>query len=114
MSDSHTLPIQAASRVAGAAPVQPVRPEHAHGTHAEPKPESSPAATTGGTLRAAYAQFMVDPDTDEVVVRIRDASTDEVISELPSKEVQAVTRHLRAYAEALARHRAALNSGSGN
>lgn len=111
MSDSHTPPVRP---VTGAGSVQSVRAEHAPGhAAAEPKREpSSPAAATGGTLRAAYAQFVVDSDTREVIVRIHDAATDEVISELPSKEVQAMTKHLRDYAETLARHRAALGGGS--
>jgi uncharacterized FlaG/YvyC family protein len=56
---------------------------------------------------------VVDSSTNDVIVRIRDAATDEVISELPSREVQAMTRHLREYAEALARHRAALSTDYG-
>lgn len=110
MSDSHTLSVRP---VTGASSVQPVRAEHPPGHAAERQPEPSPAATTGGTLRPAYAQFVVDSSTNDVIVRIRDAATDEVISELPSREVQAMTRHLREYAEALARHRAALSTDYG-
>jgi hypothetical protein len=109
MSDSHPLSVRP---VQGASSVQPVRAEHPPGHAAERQPEPSPAATTGGTLRAAYAQFVVDRSTNDVIVRIRDASTDEVISELPSKDVQAMMRHLREYAETIARHRAAFTSGS--
>ena len=97
--------------------MQPVRPEYRAATPADRKldtPAEPPAATTGGTLRAAYAQFIVNPDTNDVVVRIRDASTDEVLSELPSKDVQAMTQHLKDYADALARRRATGQTGSGS
>jgi uncharacterized FlaG/YvyC family protein len=47
-----------------------------------------------------------------VVVRIRDASTDEVIQEMPSREVQEMTKYLQNYAETLARHRVVLNRGT--
>ena len=111
MSDGH--PIQPVSPVSGAGQVQPVRPPEHHRPSAEPRtPDTDPpAATTGGHLRAAYAQFVVDPDTRDVVVRIRDAATDEVLSELPSKEIQAMTRNLKEYAETLARRRAAQPPG---
>jgi uncharacterized FlaG/YvyC family protein len=67
-------------------------------------------AATGGNLRPAYAQFATIPDTHDVVIRIRDATTDEVISETPSREVQAVTKYLADYAAAMARHQAALKT----
>jgi hypothetical protein len=107
MSDSQ---IQRTSPVNGVGSVRPVQPQldraPAEHTHV------SPEVTTGGNLRAAYAQFIVDADTQDVVVQIRDATTNEVINELPSKEVQAMTKHLRDYAEALAKRRAALQKGS--
>jgi hypothetical protein len=64
-----------------------------------------PAATTGGQLRPTYARFVVDPDTHEVLVRIHDASTDEVITQIPSEEVESLNKALRAYADALARRK---------
>jgi hypothetical protein len=45
-------------------------------------------------------------------VRIHDAATDRVLSELPSKEVQAVTVYPKNYLETMSRHRAALQAGS--
>ena len=108
MSDS--LHIDPTSPIGGAAPVQPVRPARPVGTPAERRPEPdghSVAATTGGTLRAAYAQFIINPDTNDVVVRIKDAVTDQVLSELPSRQVQIMSRYLKDYAETMARHRAA-------
>jgi hypothetical protein len=115
MSDS-TLNIQPTPPVGGVAPVLPVRPERPAGTPAAGRPEPgghAVAASTGGNLRAAYAQFVINPDTQDVVVRIKDAATDQVLSELPSKEVQAMSTYLKNYAETLARHRAAnLNQGT--
>jgi hypothetical protein len=71
----------------GAEPAQPVRrPE---------RPADTPRDPTG-----------------DVVVRIRDAAIDRVLSELPSKEVQAVTAYLKNYLETMSRHRAALQAGS--
>ena len=64
-------------------------------------------ASTAGQLRAAYAQYVIDPDTHDVVVRIRDANTDQVIHQIPSAEAEALTKSLRTYAEALARRHAA-------
>jgi len=71
-------------------------------------------ATTGGSLRPAYAQFVVDPTTHDTVLRIRDANTDAVISESPSPEIQAMTRALKAYADTLARRQAAVRGEPGN
>jgi hypothetical protein len=109
MSDS-TLHVEPTPPVGGAAPVLPVRPEHSAAAPADGRPEpdrNAVAAITGGNLRATYALFIVDPDTENVVIRIKDATTDQVLSELPSREVQAMTRYLKSYAETLARHRAA-------
>ena len=108
MSD---IRIEPTPRVRGAEAVQPVRPEHPAGTPATQRPEpggDSAAATTGGSLRAAYAQLVINPDTHDVVIRIMDSSTNAVLNEYPSKEVQAVSQHLREYAITLAQRRAAL------
>ena len=116
MSDSQNLPIQPTPPVRSAGSVQPVRYERPAGTPAEPRPEpgkDAAAATTGGNLRPAYAEFIVDPDSKDVVIRIKDSTTDAVLSEYPSKEVQAMTKHLRDYADVLARRRASLLNGSG-
>jgi uncharacterized FlaG/YvyC family protein len=68
------------------------------------------AASTGGSIRAAYAQFVIDQDTQDVVVRIHDAETHQVISETPSKEIQAMHAYMKNYTDTLSRHRAALHS----
>ena len=113
MSDNRELHIEPTSPVRGSAPVQPVRPESPAGTPAAQRPEpghDSVAASTGGNLRPAYAQFVINPDTNDVVIRIMDSETDAVLNEYPSKEVQAMSSYLQGYANTLARHRAAVQS----
>jgi hypothetical protein len=114
MSDSRDLQIQPTPAVVGTPGVLPVRPEGAASTHGQAKAEASAhsaAVSTAGNLRAAYAQFVVNPDTHDVVIRVRDAATNEVLSEFPSEQVQAMSKYLKEYAETLARHRAALRGG---
>jgi hypothetical protein len=111
MSDTPELRIAAIPPTGAAEPVQ-----HAHGVRdgaaahpAQPAPapvEQDVSASTNGQLQNAYAQFVIDPHTHDVVVRIRDAATDRILTELPSPEVQAVSRNLRDYAELLARRAA--------
>ena len=113
MSDTRELHIEPTPPVLGAARVQPVRPERPAGTPAAQRPEpghDSVAASTGGNLRAAYAQFVVNPDTNDVVIRIMDSETDAVLNEYPSKDVQAMSSYLQDYAKTLARHRAAVQA----
>jgi hypothetical protein len=112
MSDSNNLHVEPAPHVRGADPVQPVRsdrPVHTPGDHKAGPDGNTVAASTGGNLRAAYAQFVINPDTQDVVVRIRDSATDEVLNEMPSKQVQAMSAYLKNYTETLARHKAALH-----
>ena len=112
MSDSQDH-IEPVSPVRATAHVQPVRPERPAGTPAAQRPEpgqDSVAASTGGNLRPAYAQFVVNPDTNDVVIRIMDSETDAVLNEYPSKEVQAMSSYLQGYANTLARHRAAVQA----
>jgi hypothetical protein len=109
MSDS-TFHVEPTPPVRGVAPVWPVRAERPAGTPADRRPEPDGhvvAASTGGNLRAAYAQFVIDPETHEVSVRVKDANTDQVLNEYPSKQVQQMTEYLRNYADTLARHRMA-------
>ena len=68
--------------------------------------EPGAAVSAEGSMRAAYTQFLVDPATNRIRVRIRDAVTDEVIREIPAEEVERVAASLRAYSETLARRRA--------
>ena len=118
MSYGRDLRIEPTPPVTSAAPVQPVQHEAHAADPVEHKPVRDPhaaaAATTGGNLRAAYAQYDVNPDTNDVVLRIRDATTDQVISETPSKEVQAMSKYLNDYAATLSRHRAALKNPTAN
>ena len=116
MSDSRDLSIQPIQPVGGAFAVQSVRSEGSVGTSGSRTPEpgeQTVAAATGGSLRAAYAQFVIDPDTHDVVVRVRDSETDQVLTETPSPEVERMAKYLKDYANTLARHRAALRSSVG-
>ena len=110
MSDSRAHQVAPVPPISGARAVQPV----SSGRLAVPASssdklaaEADVAASTGGNLPAAYAQFVVNEDTHDVVIRIRDASTDRVISEYPSKQVEALAAYMRKYSDDLARARAA-------
>ena len=110
MPDSRELQIQPTPGVVGASRVLPVRSDRAVGTPGKPPADAGAqdaAATTGGNLRAAYAQYLVNP-----VIRVRDSATDEVLSEFPSAQIQAMSKSLRDYAETLARQRLALRGES--
>jgi len=118
MSYGKDLRIEPTPAVTSPAPVQPVQHEAQVASPAEHKPARDPhqaaVVTTGGTLRAAYAQYDVNPDTHDVVLRIRDATTDQVLSETPSKEVQAMSKYLNDYAATLSRRRAAFKNPTAN
>ena len=104
-------PLQPTGAVGPARPVHSDLPESAPST-GSPTPRPAPinanttAAVTGGALRAAYAQFVINPDTHDVVVRIRDAKTDALINEIPAPEVEELANFLRDYTDALARRAA--------
>jgi hypothetical protein len=78
MTDTHELRVEAAAAPRAAEP-----PQHAPRARPAAQPAASGqsktdddqapevAAATDGQLQRAYAQYLVDPDTDEVVVRIR-------------------------------------------
>jgi len=120
MSYGRDLRIEPTPAVSRPAPVQAVHHETpaaaapAPFEHKPARDAHSVAASTGGSLRAAYAQYDVNPDTHDVVLRIRDATTDQVISETPTREVQAMSKYLNEYAATMSRHRAALKSSAGN
>src|SRR5258707_394144 len=118
MSDGRELRIESTPAVSGVMPVQAVQDPPAVAAFDEHQAvadkHSAVAATTSGTMRQAYAQFDVNPDTHDVVLRIRDATTDQVITETPSREVQAMSKYLNDYAATLSRHRAALKNPSAN
>lgn len=65
------------------------------------------AAITDGTLPRAYAQLVVNPDTHDLVIRIRDADTHDVLSEYPSEAVEHMARDLLQYLNTLQRRRGA-------
>lgn len=118
MSDSRDLPVGPVQPIGGAAPVQPVRAEPPlPGAAPHVAPTGGPqlqhaAAVTDGNLPGAYAQFFINPDTHDVVIRVRDATTDQVINEYPSREIEAMNVYMKKYADTLARRHAARSSGS--
>src|SRR3954451_2082788 len=104
MPDAHDIRIEPVAAPRAAERVQHAVPARRLASPAEPKADAADldldvAASTSGHLPNAYAQYLVNPDTHEVIVRIRDASTDEILSELPSPEVQAISRHMKEYAD---------------
>jgi hypothetical protein len=86
---------------------QPARPES---DEPELAVANDAAATTGGQLPPAYTQFVVDPDTHDVILRVRDGTTNRILQELPSAELQALSRNLTEYADKLARRHAGISS----
>jgi hypothetical protein len=116
MSDKGDLQIQPTPTVTRTPAALPVRREAPVDTPKQPRPQTSAhpdaAATTEGNLRGAYAQFFVNPDTHDIVIRVRDSATDEVLSEFPSEQVEAIDKYIREYVQALARRRADLHGGS--
>lgn len=117
MSDSREIHIQPTPAVGATAPVQAVR-HQSHvvvpGEYKHADEQKTTAATTGGHLRPAYAQVAVNPDTHDVIIRIRDMATDQVISETPSPEVQAMTKYLSDYAATMRGRRAAVPVPAGD
>jgi hypothetical protein len=105
-------PTPAVSPTPAVRPVKSASPVSGHEPLRREADAASVGAMTEGGLRAAYARFTLDPDTQEVAISVHDALTDEVLKEVPSPEVQAMARYLKDYAATLARHRAALRSGS--
>jgi uncharacterized FlaG/YvyC family protein len=118
MSDTRDLRIEPTAPSQPADSVQAARLERAaQDVAAQKQPakpvDSEPVAAVGGSMHSAYAQYVIDPDTHDIIVRIRDTATDAVLSELPSPEVQALSRHLHEYTQALARRRIVLQSSNG-
>ena len=117
MSDSNDIQIQPVPSAAGPAAVQPVRRNL---PAAQPDPNSAAphgrevAAITGGGLPRAYAQIIVNPDTRDMVIEVRDSVTNQVINQYPSSEIEAMHRYMQRYIETLARVQAARpHDGSG-
>jgi hypothetical protein len=117
MSGTYDLRIEPATAAGAPAPVQPIAAHPAYERElreaAERARTPEPAATTGGQLRPAYAEFFVNPETESVELHIRDASTNEVIRQFPYAEVQSMNKFLRDYAETLARRRAVTQAQAG-
>ncbi len=113
MSDSSDLHITRVPPVGDAAPVQPVRGERLVGTYVDRTAaphQHDVAAVTDGNLSSAYAQFVVNQDTHDVVIRIRESASDRIIAEYPSRELEEIATSMKHYAETLARRKAALGS----
>ena len=119
MGDSRDLPVEPIAPVGGvrqveAAPtVTPVGGQQppAKPVRQQQKSDSAQyqaAVSTG----SAYTQFVVNDKTNEVVVKIRDAATNEIIVELPAPAVQAMDKDLRDYADLLARRHAAASKAA--
>jgi FlaG protein len=107
MSDSQFLPVGPVSPVSGAPAVRRVgRDARTRGA----ANQRDVAAVTAGSLHSAYAQLVVDPDTHDVVIRVRDATTHELIREYPSSEVQHMDKAIKDYVDALARRNAQRNA----
>ena len=104
MSDTNVSPLGPVSPVAGAAAVERVV------RVADPRVparQHDAAAVTGGSLKATYAQLVLNPDTHDVVIRIRDADTHEIISEYPSEAIEHMAKDLMQYVDTVQRRRGA-------
>jgi hypothetical protein len=107
MSDLQANPVGPVAPVSSAPPVRPVERE----TPSSGAPgQHDVAAVTGGSLKGAYAQLVINPDTHDVVIRVRDSATDEILSEYPSSAVEHMATDLMHYLETLERRRAAKRS----
>lgn len=100
-------------------PVQPITPASAPGRVRrvdadEPRgqsrqdPSHQPAtedhsAETGGGLSPAYAEVLVDPHTDALVIRIRSGASNTLLEELDAPELDRLSHQLRTYSAMLAR-----------
>ena len=103
MSDANASPVGPVSPVTGAAAV--VRVARVADPRV-PARQRDAAAVTGGSLKATYAQLVINPDTHDVVIRIRDATTHELISEYPAETVEHMEHDLMQYLNTLQRRRA--------
>jgi hypothetical protein len=118
MSDSNDSLVEPTPPVRAAAPVRPVTPEPP-ATPPVPPVRTAPvpvhaalAAVTAGNLRAAYAEYVVNPNTHDTVIRVRDAVTGKVLSETPSPEMEQMVVALKKYSDTLNRYRATPRNGS--
>ncbi len=57
------------------------------------------------SVLTTYAQFVVDPETREVRVRIINAATQEVLEEVSAEEVASFYQDMERYQRAVARNR---------
>jgi hypothetical protein len=118
MSNSHELRIEPVAPTSAAAPIQSAHRVPEVSNESKPADPKLPvrqdmSVVSNGHVHAAYTEFVVDPETHDVVVRIRDAATDRVLDELPSAQMQAVHKAMAEYAEKMALRRAALQASAG-
>jgi hypothetical protein len=104
MSDRIETSVPPVSPITGARSVQAVR------TDVPGQRKADVGAVTGGNLPAAYAQVVVNPDTQALVIHVRNATTGQVITEHPTSELEAAATSIKQYAAMLARVRASNGS----
>ena len=110
MSDRIDSSVGPVLPVNGTRPVQPVRTEPDQPAGAKAALGHGVGAATGGSLPPAYSEFVVDADTHDIVLQVKDAATNQILSQYPSREVEAVAAFMNRYAATLARRKAALKS----
>lgn len=102
------------SSVGPVSPINGARPVHAVRQDESPTPAKAVGlgvgATTGGSLPPAYAEFVVNSETQDIVLQVRDPRTNDILSQYPSRQVEAMTAYLKQYAATLARRQAAQGS----
>ena len=109
MPDTSRGPIEPVPSVGSSARALPVRHPAERPVNAS-TPEPARAPDVPAATAKAYAQFVVNPDTHDVIIRVRDAVTDAIIREYPSTEIEQMNKHLLEYSATLARRRAAKQS----
>lgn len=90
------LPGASAATAAGSPPSAPVHPV------AQPQPPASAEATQHAAARineflkssAANVEFTVDASSDQVIVRVVDTETRQLIRQMPTEETLAISRAL--------------------
>ena len=86
----------------GPMPSVPVRPETASGAATTPPPAQAPLtmneaiATANKAMRALSngLEFVIDPESKKVVVRVVDNETRQVIRQFPSEEILSIARSI--------------------
>jgi hypothetical protein len=117
MPGSQDLSLTPVAGIGAAAPAHPVAAESPLPqlpTREAQSPKQDAAASTGGNLSPAVAQFVINPDTHDVVIRVTDPGSGQVLMEYPSQQVEAIAKYMKQYADTAARHRASRSASSVN